>query len=417
MVFVAMSGGVDSSVAAALLKKDGYDTVGVFMKCWDAERPSNPAQRGGNAERPLRGGNVADLFGRSCTAPDDERSARLAAEHLGIPFYSWNFVKEYKARVADYMLEGYRKGITPNPDVMCNKEIKFGLFFEKAMALGADYVATGHYARLRRESTIHKAQSTNKTPAYAKASAGRQYTIHKSSSFVRLRRTSEDRQSPEQDGPALLEGKDKNKDQSYFLGFIKPEILDKVLFPIGDYIKPQVRELARKFRLPNAERKESQGVCFVGKLDFSEFLRAYIREEPGPIKDIHGSVIGKHQGLSLYTIGQRKGIGLSGGPYYVVGKDEKTSTLLVSKNEDDLLSSKAVVRGINWFLPEPPTNAMELQAKIRYRQKLAPATLTPIANDPGTYELEFKEPQRAITPGQFAVLYDGEVLLGSGIIQ
>src|SRR3989338_7611787 len=190
-VFVGMSGGVDSSVAAALLERDGFDVVGVYMKCWQE--------------------------GETCTSQDDERSARLAASHLGIPFYAWNFLKEYKERVVDYMLKGYSEGVTPNPDMMCNKEIKFGLFFEKARKLGASKVATGHYARIR--------------------------------------------------GGRLLEGKDKNKDQSYFLSFIKLEVLSRVLFPVGEYTKPQVRKLARKFGLPNAERKDSQGICFVGKVD------------------------------------------------------------------------------------------------------------------------------------------------------
>lgn len=366
-VFVAMSGGVDSAVAAALLKRDGFSVVGVFMKCWNATGP----------------------FGKSCTAPDDERSARLAAERLDIPFYSWNFVKEYRAKVVDYMLEGYKNGITPNPDMMCNKEIKFGLFFEKAMNLGADHVATGHYARLRREYQM----SNDKCQMNVK--------VQNSNQHNRI---------------ILLEGVDKNKDQSYFLGMVRSEALERVLFPVGEYTKPQVRELARKFGLPNAERKESQGVCFIGKLDFAEFLKARIHEEPGEIRDEHGKVVGKHRGLSLCTIGQRKGIGLSGGPYYVTGKDGKTNTLFVSKNENDLLSKTAIIYDINWFI-EPPKDEMKIGVKIRYRQKLASAVLMPSAGRDDSYVLAFDKSQRAVTPGQFAVLYDKETVLGAGIIQ
>src|SRR3989344_6595657 len=212
-IFVAMSGGVDSSVAAALLKKAGFlpagrqvDVVGVHMKCWSSE------------------------LSRECTATEDEHSARMAGAYLGIPFYVWNFVAEYKRRVVDYMLQGYEQGLTPNPDIMCNKEIKFGLFYERAMKLGADYVATGHYARIARPRSLLEA-------------------------------------------PRLLQGVDKEKDQSYFLSFIKSEVLGKVLFPIGNYTKPQVRALARKFGLPNAERKDSQGICFVGEVAIDDFLR------------------------------------------------------------------------------------------------------------------------------------------------
>src|SRR3989338_4332849 len=256
-VFVAMSGGVDSSVSAALLKRDGFDAVGVYMKCWQD--------------------------GEACTYQDDEISARLAASHRSIPFYTWNFLKEYKERVVDYMLKGYADGVTPNPDMMCNKEIKFGLFFEKARKLGVDRVATGHYARIQE---------------------GR-----------------------------LLEGKDKNKDQSYFLSFIKPEVLPYILFPIGEYAKPQVREFARKFGLPNAERKDSQGICFVGKVDVSDFLKHYIAQRPGEIVDVAGHALGTHEGVMYYTIGQRSGLGLSGGPYYVANKDLAQNRLVGAKDE------------------------------------------------------------------------------------
>lgn len=347
-VIVAMSGGVDSSVSAALLKRAGFDVVGMFMKCWD----------------------VSDPLGESCTSTDDERMARLATEKIGIPFYSLNLVQEYKKRVVEYLLDGYRKGITPNPDVMCNKEIKFGLFFEKAMALGADFVATGHYARLWREARNPKSE-------------------------IRI-----------------LQGKDANKDQSYFLAFIKPEILDRVMFPIGEYTKPEVRMLARKFGLPNAERKDSQGICFVGKVDFVEFLKQYIPPKIGDIVDIKGNVRGQHDGAFYYTIGQRKGLGLSGGPYFIIDKDVQKNILVVSKTESDLLKKEAQIKNINWF--QVPTQDA-VTCRIRYRQAPASGVFhVDKSKESGT--LVFSSPQRAITPGQLAVLYQGDQMLAGGII-
>lgn len=349
-VYVAMSGGVDSSVSAALLKRDGFGVVGVYMKCWTANDP---------------------LY-KGCTSVDDERMARLAAAHLKIPFYAWNFIKEYKKRVVEYMLEGYKKGITPNPDVMCNREIKFGLFFDKAIKLGAEYVATGHYTKV-------------------------------------------------QDGK-FFQAKDKNKDQSYFLSFIKPQVLSKVLFPVGNYTKPEVRAIAKKLGLPNAERKESQGVCFIGKLDFEDFLKQHIKSSPGDIVDVSGKMLGKHEGLVLYTIGQRKGIGLSGGPYYVVRKDFKRNKLFVSKNEKNLFSKRALVSNVNWLVDEPTLRQAQgkekkeqsMEVKIRYRTPSAPAKI--VRKNKNTYELVFQRGQRAITPGQFAAFYKGEKLLGGGVI-
>jgi len=338
-VFVGMSGGVDSSVAAALLKKAGFHVVGVYMKCWSAE------------------------LSPSCTATDDERMARLAASHLGIPFYAWNFIDEYKKRVVDYMIEGYRNGITPNPDMMCNKEIKFGLFFDKAMALGADYVATGHYSRIKDDK--------------------------------------------------IYAGKDTNKDQSYFLAFIKSEVLNRVLFPIGNYIKPEVREMARKFGLPNAERKDSQGICFVGEVNVVDFLKQYIKQKQGEIVDTQGRVLGTHEGVMYYTIGQRQGIGLARGPWYVVSKDLKNNRLVVSKDEGDLIKTEAVVRNVNW-LSRADTFPVDLTVRLRYRHEGAKAKVEDMGN--WTYRLQFTTPQRAVTPGQFAVFYFGEELLGGGVI-
>ena len=350
-----MSGGVDSSVSAALLKRAGFDVIGMFMKCWSADDP----------------------FGENCTSNDDERMARLAAEKIGIPFYSLNLIKEYKKRVVEYLLDGYRQGITPNPDVMCNKEIKFGLFFDKAMELGADFVATGHYARII---------------------TGTQNTRSRTGST------------------SILMAKDQNKDQSYFLSFIKPEVLERVMFPIGEYTKPEVREMARKFGLPNADRKDSQGICFIGKVDFADFLKQYIPEKVGKMVDTKGNVLGEHEGVFYYTIGQRKGIRLSGGPYYVVAKDLEKNLLIISKNESEVCEKEVRITGLNWFVNVPTDTPMEVNAQIRYRQKPAPSTLT-IDSHGKTCTLVFKVPQRAITPGQLAVLYQGDQMLAGGVIE
>lgn len=334
-----MSGGVDSSVAVALLKKRGFKATGIFLKCWSA-----------------------DLHA-SCTAQDDERHARMASHHLGIPFYSLNLIEEYKKRVVDYMLEGYRRGITPNPDMMCNREIKFGLFVEKAMLLGADYVATGHYARVK-------------------------------------------------DGK-LLRGRDKNKDQSYFLSFIRPEVLKKTLFPIGEYQKSEVRKMARAFGLQNAERKDSQGICFIGNVNFPQFLRSAMPLAKGFIVDTKGNVLGSHEGSQYYTIGQRKGIGLAGGPWYVVSKDTERNLVVVTKKEKEILQKELSLEDTNFF-QETDADQIRVQAAIRYRQPPAQATLQKKENG---WRLVFDELQRAVTPGQFAVLYKGEELLGGGIIK
>lgn len=340
-VFVGMSGGVDSSVAAALLKKAGFNVVGIYMKCWTQ--------------------------GPSCTTQEDERSARLAALHLKIPFYVLNFIDQYKEKVVEYMLKGYKEGITPNPDIMCNREIKFGLFFKKAMALGADYVATGHYARIKKIGTRY----------------------------------------------ALLKGKDFKKDQSYFLAMINPEVLEKTLFPIGEYEKSEVRAFARKIGLPNAERKDSQGICFVGKVEIGDFLRLHIPKKEGVIVNKKGEMLGKHDGAWYYTLGQRQGLKLSGGPYYVSKKDTAQNTLQVTKKEDDITASKLKVKNMNWFLPFAGRTE-SLFAKFRYRQEDVLTTVEQLGND--SFNVMPKVPQRALTPGQFAVFYRGDELVGGGVI-
>lgn len=292
--------------------------------------------------------------------------ARLAAAHLNIPFYSWNFISEYKRRVADYMLEGYRRGVTPNPDMMCNREIKFGMFFEKAMALGADFVATGHYARIARE--------------------GGNVFLH--------------------------EGADPEKDQSYFLAMVDPDRFSRVLFPVGKYHKTQVREMARRLRLPNADRKDSQGICFIGEMDVTSFLKERLQGKRGPIVDTEGNRIGEHGGIYWYTVGQRRGISLPGGPYYVVRHDIPSNTLVVTKNEKDISSYEALVRSVNWMAPQE--DAFQALARIRYRGPKVPVSVQMKGDE---CRLVFKEAQRAVTPGQFAVLYEGSRMLAGGVIE
>jgi len=305
---------------------------------------------------------------RGCSWELDQESARMAAGALGIPLYTWDFEQEYKHEIVEYMIREYREGRTPNPDVMCNKVIKFGLFFEKAMRLGADRIATGHYARIE-------------------VGAG---------------------------GHRLLAAEDKNKDQSYFLWMLGQEVLGHTLFPIGDYTKPEVRNLARKFDLPNAERKDSQGLCFVGKVDFREFLKNFIPEKEGRIFSVEGNMLGTHPGIQFFTIGQRHGIGLGGGePYFVVAKDAISNTLYLARGESHsaLFSRSCKVSGIHWVLGRKPEEAL---ARIRYRQPLQSCRVT--EENTGTAVVEFDEPQRAVAPGQSIVFYAGDEVLGGGII-
>jgi len=349
LVFVGMSGGVDSSVAALLLKKQGYDVVGIFMRCYNVD---------GCAEQ-------------------DAEDARRVAEHIGIPFYTWDFEKEYKKRVVEYMVKGYRAGLTPNPDVECNREIKFGLFFKKALTMGAEYVATGHY--VRRRATSVKGQKTFK----------------------------------------LLQAKDKNKDQSYFLWTLTQDQLRHCLFPIGEYIKPEVRVIARRARLPTAEKKDSQGICFLGKVTLADFLKQYIKEEPGTILTTDGRVIGKHRGAYFYTIGQRHGLDLSGKhralgikgrgetkPHYVVGKDITTNTVVVAEGSDNLalFQKKVSLNGIRFISKKSAMpKKISVMARVRYRQPLSQAILLLDSREKGV--LVFKQPQKFVAPGQSAVFY------------
>jgi len=339
-VIIAMSGGVDSSVAAALLKKAGFDVIGVFMKFWHPESKNR------------------------CCSAESEKRARSVAKKINIPFYIFNFEKDFKKKIVDSFLKINKEGRTPNPCVVCNKEIKFGLLLEKALKLGAEYIATGHYAR----------KSDCK----------------------------------------LLKGKDKNKDQSYFLWKLNQKQLERVLFPVGSYTKPEVRVLARKFNLSVAETPESQEICFV-QTTVNEFLRKYIKTKPGKIVDINGKIIGEHQGLWFYTIGQRKGLKISSDkPYYVLNKNIKNNTLIVTQEEKDLLGKELTITGVNWISGKEPKFPISVIAKVRYRNK---GTGAVVKKEKGKIKVIFKKSQRAITPGQSAVFYKGQELLGGGIIE
>ncbi|SDX41833.1 tRNA 2-thiouridine(34) synthase MnmA [Paenibacillus sp. CF384] len=353
-VVVGMSGGVDSSVTALLLKQQGYDVIGIFMKNWDD----------------------TDEFGH-CTAEEDAEDVRRVCDQIGIPYYTVNFEKAYFDKVFAYFLDEYRNGRTPNPDVMCNREIKFGDFLHKAMELGADYLATGHYARLERTA----------------------------------------------DGEAkLLRGVDSNKDQTYFLHALRQDQLAKAMFPIGHLPKPEVRRIAEEFGLHTAKKKDSTGVCFIGERNFKEFLSGYLPAQPGPMIDIEsGETKGRHDGLMYYTLGQRQGLGIGGSgngePWFVADKDLKENILYVVQGDQhaSLYSTSLTATGINWIAPLKPEGPITVTAKFRYRQADQTVTLT-LRQDGTTGDVVFEKPQKAITPGQAVVFYDGEVCLGGGTI-
>jgi len=353
-VVVGMSGGVDSSVAAYLLKQQGYDVIGIFMKNWDD----------------------TDEFG-NCTATEDYEDVIAVCNHLDIPYYTVNFEKQYWDKVFTYFLDEYRSGRTPNPDVMCNKEIKFKAFLEHAMKLGADYVATGHYARVVRND----------------------------------------------EEVQLLRGVDENKDQTYFLNQLTQEQLAKVLFPIGDYQKAEIRQIAEEAELPTAKKKDSTGICFIGERNFKAFLSQYLPAKKGEMRTMSGVVKGSHDGLMYYTIGQRHGLGIGGSkdeqvhePWFVVGKDLEQNVLLVEQgfHHDTLYSTSLHASKVNWIASEKPTGRFNCTAKFRYRQKDSPVTVEWLSET--HIRVEFAEPVRANTPGQAVVFYDGDRCLGGATI-
>ena len=354
-VVVGMSGGVDSSVTALLLKNQGYDVVGVFMKNWDD----------------------TDEFG-VCTATEDYKDVAAVADQIGIPYYSVNFEKEYWDRVFEYFLAEYRAGRTPNPDVMCNKEIKFKAFLDYAMELGADYVATGHYAKISRDEN------------------GK---VH------------------------MLRGDDSNKDQTYFLSQLSQKQLAKVMFPIGNIEKPEVRKIAAEAGLATAAKKDSTGICFIGEKNFKKFLSEYLPAKPGKMMTLDGKEMGDHAGLMYYTIGQRGGLGIGGQhgqtdsqPWFVVGKDLSQNILYVGQgfHNEHLYSTSLTASQLSWTSDDMPAEFdRHVTAKFRYRQQDVGVTIH-VKGDQVT--VDFDEPVRAITPGQAVVFYDGPECLGGALI-
>lgn len=344
-VMVAMSGGVDSSVAAALLKKQGFNVVGVFMRFW-----SEPSGGAGCATN-------------KCCSFEAYSDARCVAQKLEIPIYTLNMKVPFKKLVVDYFLKEYQAGRTPNPCVECNRFIKFGELLNKARAMGADFVATGHYARAENRK--------------------------------------------------LLKGKDLGKDQSYFLYTLTQDKLKQILFPVGEYSKPRVRAMAKKFGLPVHTKKDSQEVCFVGA-SLKNFLKKYLKVREGKIVELEsGKILGEHDGLPFYTIGQRRGLQLGGGPWYVVKIDVKKNILYVSRDEKKLLSKELVVKKVSWISGVVPKLPLRVVVKIRYKHQGAPAVIKKIKNN---YKIIFSKPQRAVTAGQSVVFYRGEEILGGGII-
>lgn len=340
-VYVGLSGGVDSSVTAALLKQQGYDVVGVYMKNWSQ-----------------------DLPGFDCPWKEDYQDAKRVAVQLGIPFKSYDFETEYRQKVVDYMVTEYQAGRTPNPDIMCNQEVKFKLFLETALEDGADMIATGHYAHVQ--------------------------------------------------SGTLLTAKDANKDQTYFLYRVTSDALRKTRFPLGGYTKPEVRKLAEEFGLVTAKKKESMGICFVGKVGIKEFLLHELGpQKPGDIVDGSGRVIGQHEGAIFYTIGQRHGLDVGGGfPYYVTGKDMAKNEVYVTTdlNDENLWRRTCTLSDVH-FIGSAPIDKFELKVRYRHRGELTEATF-----DPVTSEITFKTEVRGLSPGQSAVFYSGQTCLGGGII-
>ncbi|MFJ8450902.1 tRNA 2-thiouridine(34) synthase MnmA [Aerococcus viridans] len=348
-----MSGGVDSSVTALLLKEQGYDVIGIFMKNWDDTDENG-----------------------FCTATEDYKDVAAVAAQIGIPYYSINFEKEYWDKVFTYFLDEYKRDRTPNPDVMCNKEIKFKAFLDYALELGADYVATGHYAQIERDS---------------------KGKVH------------------------MLRGLDNNKDQTYFLNQLSQDQLQRVMFPLGHLEKPEVRRIAEEAGLATAKKKDSTGICFIGEKNFKEFLGNFLPAQPGKMIAEDGTVMGDHMGLMYYTIGQRKGLGIGGGgksdqPWFVVGKDQAKNVLYVGQGFHNykLYADYLMASDLSFVDDEFTATSFDCTAKFRYRQKDTQVHVD--INEDGTAKITFAEPVRAITPGQAVVFYDGPECLGGGTI-
>lgn len=349
-----MSGGVDSSVTALLLKQQGYDVIGIFMKNWDDTDENG-----------------------FCTATEDYKDVQAVANQIGIPYYSVNFEQKYWDRVFTYFLDEYKRDRTPNPDVMCNKEIKFRAFLDYALELGADYVATGHYAQIRRDEN------------------GK---VH------------------------LLRGADDNKDQTYFLNQLSQEQLQHVMFPLGHLEKPEVRRIAKEANLATATKKDSTGICFIGEKNFKSFLSQYLPAQPGKMIAEDGTVMGEHAGLMYYTIGQRKGLGIGGtngtnnDPWFAIGKDQASNTLYVGQgyHHPKLYSEYLIASDLSFVDDEWDKDSFDCTAKFRYRQKDTNVNVDRLDED--RVKVTFEKPVRAITPGQAVVFYDGEECLGGATI-
>jgi tRNA-specific 2-thiouridylase len=371
-----------------LLKQQGYQVTGVYMKNW-----------------------TTDLPGFTCPWADDLADAKRVAVQLDIPFKVFDFQKEYKQQVVDYMIAEYQAGRTPNPDIMCNQEIKFDLFLKTALRDGADMIATGHYARINvsRRSPSSDASSSPFSSPPARASELR--------SFSPGLDIVEDRKGDERRQPSLLAGLDKNKDQSYFLYRVTAEALSKTLLPVGELTKPQVRDQARKLGLATAEKKDSQGICFVGKIGIKDFLQNYVQATPGDIIDKRtGKVMGQHDGAIYYTIGQRHGLNVGGGlPFYVVGKDMEKNIVYITTdlNDENLWRSDLTLGNLHW-INETPTVGKSYEARTRYRSALVWCRVQSLQD--GEMQLSLTDPERALTAGQSAVLYDGDRVVGGGIV-
>lgn len=349
-VIAGMSGGVDSAVAALLLKREGYDVTGVFMKNWDEKNDEG-----------------------ECTAAEDSEDASLICQQIGIPYYTVNFEKEYYDRVFTYFLKEYSMGRTPNPDVLCNSEIKFKAFLDFALKLDAQYLATGHYARVEQDAEMS----------------------------------------------VLKKGLDAGKDQTYFLSMLHQGQLKRALFPIGHLQKSEVRAIAREAGFAVSDKKDSTGICFIGERRFKQFLQNYLPAKPGDIVSVDGDFIGRHDGLMYYTLGQRKGLGIggcgTGERWFVVEKDMQGNRLVVAQGQthEKLFSRALIASGMHFISGAPPAQIFSCKAKFRYRQADQDVR---VALNGDIARIEFAQKQRAVTPGQFAVLYDGDICLGGGVI-
>jgi tRNA-specific 2-thiouridylase len=349
-VVVAMSGGVDSAVAAGILAREGYEVIGITMRLWTLDDPDAPRGK------------------KRCCSVEDTDDARAAADVLGIPHYVLNMEREFHDRVIDYFVAEYGRGRTPNPCLACNEHVKFRALLDRAVALQADYLATGHYARIDEQ--------------------GGRY---------RLRRAIDDA-----------------KDQSYVLYTMGQAELAKTLFPVGAYDKPAIRALAREMRLPLAEKPDSADICFVPDGDYKAFVRQRLRQAAGVVRDASGGVVGEHDGIAGFTIGQRKGLGVATGEKRFVTDIDPSINVITIGPEEDLLAPALIVEHANWIDGAPPAGPIRAAAKIRYRTPAAPATVTPLAD--GAARVEFDAPQRAITPGQACVWYHGDAVVGGGAI-